>query len=190
MSVKLKGSTEVVIECPGGIKLVCGGSSISLTPASIDIAGTLVNINCGGGGGSAGAAETAAAASLKEVADAKVLEDLKPDKAQDYDKLLADPFAAAEGGDAAPTTRPRSGAMSAAAGAASGAAGAAAGAAGAAGGAAGAAADAAAEAAEGALAVAAFAAATAAGAAAAAALNLLNPPEAGPDPASGGSSSE
>ncbi|MFY8016575.1 MAG: type VI secretion system Vgr family protein, partial [Inhella sp.] len=114
VSVKIKGNGEVVIEGALGIKLVCGGSSIALSPAKVDIVGPLVNINCGGGGGSAGAAEAAAAAQPAEVAEAAPDENLKPDKAEDYDKALKDPFAeeGEAGGAAASGGRPRSNAVS------------------------------------------------------------------------------
>ena len=114
VSVKIKGNGEVVIEGALGIKLVCGGSSIALSPAKVDIVGPLVNINCGGGGGSAGAAEAAAAAQPAEVAEAAPDENLKPDKAEDYDKALKDPFAeeGESGGAAASGGRPRSNAVS------------------------------------------------------------------------------
>ncbi|HEV6968898.1 type VI secretion system Vgr family protein, partial [Roseateles sp.] len=118
VSVKIKASGEVVIEGTAGIKLVCGGSSIALTSSSVDITGGLVNINCGGGGGSAGSAESAAAASPKEVADAKVLDELKSDQQDDYKKQLADPFeeGSSPGGTApggAAGGRPRANAFSA-----------------------------------------------------------------------------
>jgi type VI secretion system secreted protein VgrG len=98
VSVKIKGNGEVVIEGALGIKLVCGGSSIALSPAKVDIVGPLVNINCGGGGGSAGAAEAAAAAQPAEVAEAAPDANLKPDKSEDYDKALQDPFTEEGGG--------------------------------------------------------------------------------------------
>lgn len=187
LSIKQKASTEFVIECPAGIKLVCGGSSIALTPAGVTIDGTLVSINGGGGGGSAGSGESAAAASPKEVADAKVLEDLKPDKASDYDKLLADPFAteAAAATPAVPAAPDTSAAEAAADAAAEAAAATAAKAAKTAAGAA----DAASAAADEALGLAAVlantaaAAALAAGAAAVAAADMLTPSDSGQDPA-------
>ncbi len=101
VSVKIKGDGEVVIEGTMGIKLVCGGSSIALSPAKVDIVGPLVNINCGGGGGSAGSAEAAAAAEPAEVAEAAPDETLKPDQADDYDAALKDPFAPASASDGA-----------------------------------------------------------------------------------------
>ena len=98
LSVKVKAGTELVIEAPVGIKLVCGGASITLGPAGVTIDGPLVKVNCGGGGGSAGAAESAADAAPAAPGDAQDQADLKPDQADNYDKLFADPAAASEGG--------------------------------------------------------------------------------------------
>lgn len=102
INVKAKGSAEIVLEATAGIKIVCGASVITLGPAGVTIDGPLVKVNCGGGGGSAGAAESAAAAEPKEVAEAKFQEELQPAKAEDYDKLLADPLPPAQAA-AAPT---------------------------------------------------------------------------------------
>ena len=92
VNVKAKGSAEIVLEATAGIKIVCGASVITLGPAGVTIDGPLVKVNCGGGGGSAGAAESAAAAEPKAPEEAKVNEDVAPDKAEDYDKLFADPL--------------------------------------------------------------------------------------------------
>lgn len=102
LSVKVKAGTEMVIEAPAGIKLVCGGSSITLGPAGVTIDGPLVKVNCGGGGGSAGSADSASDASPKAPAEAKVNADVGKDKATDYDKLFEDPIkpAGAGGGGA------------------------------------------------------------------------------------------
>jgi type VI secretion system secreted protein VgrG len=51
--VGIKANGAVVIEAPAGITLKCGGSLVNLTAAGVDIVGTLVKINSGGGGGSA-----------------------------------------------------------------------------------------------------------------------------------------
>lgn len=93
-AVKIKADGEIVIEGAQGIKLVCGSSVISLSSSGVDIAGTAVNINCGGGGGSAGSADAAPDAEPKEAAEAQVAEALQSDQAEDYDEQFADPLAA------------------------------------------------------------------------------------------------
>lgn len=90
-SIKMKGTSGVVIESTSKITLVCGGSSIVLDASGVSIVGTMVKINSGGGGGSAGSA------SPKEPKDAKVFAETKPDKASDYDKLFDDPIVTAGG---------------------------------------------------------------------------------------------
>lgn len=97
INVKIKGSAEVVIEGSAGIKLVCGGSSIALSAAGVDIVGPMVKINSGGGGGSAGAAQAATAAAPKAPTEAKNQEELTSAKATDYDKLFQDPIEKAKG---------------------------------------------------------------------------------------------
>ena len=92
INVKVKGSAEVVIEGTAGVKLVCGGSSIALTSAGVDIVGPMVKINSGGGGGSAGSAQSATAASPKDPTEAKNQEELTSAKATDYDKQFEDPI--------------------------------------------------------------------------------------------------
>lgn len=98
VNVKIKGSAEVVIEGSAGIKLVCGGSSIALGPAGVDIVGPMVKINSGGGGGSAGSADAATAAQPKAPTEAKNQEELTSAKATDYDKLFEDPIVKANSG--------------------------------------------------------------------------------------------
>jgi type VI secretion system secreted protein VgrG len=87
--ISLKATGGVVIDCPAGVTLKCGGSLVALTPAGVDIVGTLVNINSGGGGGSAG---SATAASPTAPNDAKKLDDITPSKSSDYDKNFDDPL--------------------------------------------------------------------------------------------------
>ncbi|MDR7273008.1 type VI secretion system secreted protein VgrG [Pelomonas saccharophila] len=93
VNIKAKGSAEIVLEATAGIKIVCGASVITLSSTGVTIDGPMVKVNCGGGGGSAGAAESAAAAEPKAPEDAKNQEILTPAKAEDYDKLFADPLA-------------------------------------------------------------------------------------------------
>ncbi|MFG6413067.1 type VI secretion system Vgr family protein [Roseateles sp. DC23W] len=113
INVKAKGSAEIVLEASAGIKIVCGGSVITLGPAGVTIDGPLVKVNCGGGGGSAGSAESAAAAEPKAPEEAKNLEELTPAKAEDYDKLFEDPLK-----DEAAATPPAASATAGATGAA------------------------------------------------------------------------
>lgn len=101
VNIKAKGSAEIVLEATAGIKIVCGGSVITLGPAGVTIDGPLVKVNCGGGGGSAGAAESAAAAEPKAPEDAMNQELLTSAKATDYDKLFEDPLTV---GQEAPNT--------------------------------------------------------------------------------------
>lgn len=90
-SIKMKGSSGVVIESTSKITLVCGGSSIVLDSSGVAIVGTMVKINSGGGGGSAGSA------SPKDPAKAKIQDELTSSKASDYDKLFEDPIVTAGG---------------------------------------------------------------------------------------------
>lgn len=90
-SIKMKGTSGVVIESTSKITLVCGGSSITLDASGVAIVGAMVKINSGGGGGSAGSA------SPKDPTEAKTFADTKPDKATDYDKLFDDPIVTAGG---------------------------------------------------------------------------------------------
>jgi len=46
-------ATNVVIEASGGILLKCGGSLVNIGPGGVDIVGSMVKVNSGGGGGSA-----------------------------------------------------------------------------------------------------------------------------------------
>jgi type VI secretion system secreted protein VgrG len=52
-AVGIKADGAVVIDAPSGITLKCGGSTVNLSSAGVDIVGTMVKINSGGGGGSA-----------------------------------------------------------------------------------------------------------------------------------------
>jgi type VI secretion system secreted protein VgrG len=89
MNVHFKANANIVLEATAGITLKVGGSLVNIGPAGVDIVGPMVKINSGGGGGSATAA---ADASPAKPADAKQHEDIKPDKATDYDKLFEDPI--------------------------------------------------------------------------------------------------
>ncbi len=51
--VHVKGGASVVIEATAMLTLKCGGSFITLTPASVQISGPLVGLNSGGAAGSA-----------------------------------------------------------------------------------------------------------------------------------------
>ena len=46
--ISIKAGNLVVIDCAAGMSLTCGSNFITITPAGIDIQGTLVNINSGG----------------------------------------------------------------------------------------------------------------------------------------------
>jgi type VI secretion system secreted protein VgrG len=72
--VGIKANGAVVIEAPSGITLKCGGSIVNLSAAGVDIVGTMVKINSGGGGGSA---------SPGKPADPKKPEALKDDDFKD-----------------------------------------------------------------------------------------------------------
>lgn len=47
-AMHLKAASGLVIECAAGITLKCGGNFICVTPAGVDIQGSLVKINSGG----------------------------------------------------------------------------------------------------------------------------------------------
>jgi type VI secretion system secreted protein VgrG len=73
-AVGIKASGAVVIDAPSGITLKCGGSTVNLSSAGVDIVGSMVKINSGGGGGSA---------SPGKPADPKKPEALKDDDFKD-----------------------------------------------------------------------------------------------------------
>lgn len=66
--IDLKGTGPINIESTANITLKVGGSTISITPATISITGGMVLINSGGGGGSATAADKADSAKTAKLA--------------------------------------------------------------------------------------------------------------------------
>jgi len=86
MAVKIKGTSSIALECPGGISLKVGGSIVNVSAAGVDIVGGMVKINSGGAAASAGSAPDA---SPKAPEEAKKPDDLvKPD----YDDNFEDPL--------------------------------------------------------------------------------------------------
>jgi len=86
MSVKIKGTSSIALECPGGISLMVGGSIVNVSSAGVDIVGPMVKINSGGSGSSAGSAPDA---SPKAPDEAKKQDDLTQSS---YDDNFKDPL--------------------------------------------------------------------------------------------------
>jgi type VI secretion system secreted protein VgrG len=87
--VSIKATGGIVLDCPAGITLKCGGSLVALTAAGVDIVGGMVKLNSGGGGPSGSAATEAKDASPAKPAK---LEDITSAKAGDYDKNFENPY--------------------------------------------------------------------------------------------------
>lgn len=51
-AIYLKAGSTIVLEAPAGITLKCGGNFVAVTPAGVDIQGSMVKINSGGSAGS------------------------------------------------------------------------------------------------------------------------------------------
>jgi type VI secretion system secreted protein VgrG len=86
MDVKIKGTSSIALECPGGISLKVGGSIVNVSAAGVDIVGPMVKINSGGSAASAGSAPDA---SPKAPDEAKTQDDLTQSS---YDDNFKDPL--------------------------------------------------------------------------------------------------
>lgn len=95
MNIKVKGTTNIVLEATAGITLKVGGSLVNIGPAGVDIVGPMVKINSGGGGGSAGSALTAQKAAPAKAAKPKKHEPLTEDT---YKDRFKDPIPTEGGG--------------------------------------------------------------------------------------------
>ncbi len=69
--IHLKAGMNLILEAGTQISLKVGGNFINITPAGVDIQGTLTKINCGGSAGSGSGASPAAPKDPKEADDAK-----------------------------------------------------------------------------------------------------------------------
>ncbi len=69
--IHIKAATKVVIEGGAQLSLKVGGNFVNISPAGIDITGTLVNINSGGAAGSGGGVKSKTAKKAKEAKPAK-----------------------------------------------------------------------------------------------------------------------
>ena len=89
MNISIKG-VSIVLEATSAITLKVGGSLVNLGAAGVDIVGSLVNVNSGGGGGSG---KDAPAASPVAPTAAKKEDSTTSEKSTDYEKLFEDPTA-------------------------------------------------------------------------------------------------
>lgn len=89
-NVNIKAGGSVLVEAMTAISFKVGSSVIKISMAGVDIAGTLVSINCGG---SAEGAKPGLAANPVAPTDAKKEDTITPEKKDDYDKNFDDPFA-------------------------------------------------------------------------------------------------
>ncbi|MEO5882945.1 MAG: type VI secretion system tip protein TssI/VgrG [Caldimonas sp.] len=94
VSIEAKGkitlkAASIIIEGSSAVTLKSGGSTVNLAGAGVDIVGSMVKVNSGGGG---------AGASPGKVDEAKKEDSITPEKASEYDKTFDDPLPKADGG--------------------------------------------------------------------------------------------
>ena len=89
--IMLKAPT-IVIDATSALTLKVGGSLVNLSSGGVDIVGSMVKVNSGGGGGSASPAQPTAPT------EAKKEESITPAKKTDYDKTFDDPLPDSDGG--------------------------------------------------------------------------------------------
>jgi type VI secretion system secreted protein VgrG len=89
--ITLKASS-IILEGSSAVTLKSGGSTVNLAGAGVDIVGSMVKINSGGGG---------AGASPGKVDKAKKEESITPGKQGDYEKTFDDPMPESDGGTGA-----------------------------------------------------------------------------------------
>lgn len=89
--ITLKASS-IIVEGSSGVTLKSGGSTVNLAAAGVDIDGSMVKVNSGGGG---------AGASPGKVNKAKKEESITPAKKSDYEKTFEDPLPESDGGTGA-----------------------------------------------------------------------------------------
>ena len=86
--ITLKGAS-IIIEGSSAVTLKSGGSTVNLAGAGVDIVGSMVKVNSGGGG---------AGASPGQVDKAKKEDSIAPDSQSDYKKTFKDPLPDSDGG--------------------------------------------------------------------------------------------
>ncbi len=86
--ITLKASS-IILEGSSAVTLKSGGSTVNLAGAGVDIVGSMVKVNSGGGG---------AGASPGKVDKAKKEDSITPEKKSQYEKTFEDPLAKGEGG--------------------------------------------------------------------------------------------
>ena len=89
--IMLKAPT-IVIDATSALTLKVGGSLVNLSSGGVDIVGSMVKVNSGGGGGSASPAQPTAPT------EAKKEESITPAKKTAYDKTFDDPLPDSDGG--------------------------------------------------------------------------------------------
>jgi len=82
-------AASIILEGSSAVTLKSGGSTVNLAGAGVDIVGSMVKVNSGGGG---------AGASPGKVDEAKKEDSITPEKASDYDKTFDDPLPDSDGG--------------------------------------------------------------------------------------------
>jgi type VI secretion system secreted protein VgrG len=82
-------AASIILEGSSAVTLKSGGSTVNLAGAGVDIVGSMVKVNSGGGG---------AGASPGKVDKAKKEDSITPEKKSDYEKTFDDPLATTDGG--------------------------------------------------------------------------------------------
>jgi len=85
-------AASIILEGSSAVTLKSGGSTVNLAGAGVDIVGSMVKVNSGGGG---------AGASPGKVDKAKKEDSITPEQQSDYEKTFDDPMPEADGGTGA-----------------------------------------------------------------------------------------
>jgi type VI secretion system secreted protein VgrG len=85
-------AASIILEGSSAVTLKSGGSTVNLAGAGVDIVGSMVKVNSGGGG---------AGASPGKVDKAKKEDSITPEKKSDYEKTFDDPLPESDGGTGA-----------------------------------------------------------------------------------------
>jgi type VI secretion system secreted protein VgrG len=89
-------AASIILEGSSAVTLKSGGSTVNLAGAGVDIVGSMVKVNSGGGG---------AGASPGKVDKAKKEDSITPEKKTDYEKTFDDPLPKDDGGTGANTSK-------------------------------------------------------------------------------------
>jgi type VI secretion system secreted protein VgrG len=89
-------AASIILEGSSAVTLKSGGSTVNLAGAGVDIVGSMVKVNSGGGG---------AGASPGKVDKAKKEDSITPEKKSDYEKTFDDPLDTTEGGTGKNTSK-------------------------------------------------------------------------------------